>query len=466
MRYNRKIIYVMVFICVLFIALAVYLTYFTLFEADDVIKNSYNRRTWEEEEFVLRGSMTDRNGVVLAESREDEDGGQVRVYNYGSRYTHVIGYSSRTYGRTGLELKYNDMLLQTDTIESISEAISGNNEKQKGASLRLTLDNELTERAETLMKGKNGAVVALVPKTGEVLCLYSNPTFDSNEESLSAAWGNLTEDEDSPFVARATNGLYAPGSTFKTVTAAAAVENGYEDYTMVDEGSCVIDGYKVSNYGGHSYGELDLAGGFAKSSNVMFATLAVMLGESKMKSMVSSFGIGAEIPFDIGVSKSQFNYDDGMSETDVAAVGIGQGKLMVTPMQMALVAAAVANDGVIMTPYLVEEATMSSGRSIYKAQTSVWKKAITAKTADTIKGYMIECVNSGTGTGAAMSSVQVAGKTGTAQNERDGKEHAWFICFAPAEDPEIAICVMQEYSGATGSTCAPIAKDIISQYFK
>lgn len=464
MKYNRKIIYVMVVISALFLSLAVYLTYFELFSADKVIKNDYNRRTWDEENNVLRGSMTDRSGMVLAESVVGEDGQQKRVYPFGSRYTHVIGYNSRTYGRTALESSYNDMLLADNTIDTLTEAITGSGGKVKGANLRLTLDNEMTAIAEASMQGKSGAVVALVPATGEVLCMYSNPTFDPNEEALAASWAELAEREDSPFVARATGGLYAPGSTFKTITAAAAVAAGDESYTVDDKGSCNIDGYSVSNYGGHAYGQLDMTKGFAKSSNVFFAMLAVTLGESRMREAAAAFGIGETIPFDIKCSVSTMNYAGQMTDTELAAVGIGQGKLMVTPLHMALAAAGIANGGVIMKPYLVDSASYDSGKTIYRAKPEVWKTAVTYETALKLNGFMTECVRTGTGKGARVSGITVAGKTGTAQNERDGLEHAWFICYAPAESPEIAICVMQEYSGATGSSCAPIAKKLIQYY--
>jgi peptidoglycan glycosyltransferase len=463
MKYNRKIIYVMVCVCALFISLAVYLTYFELFEADTVIKSTYNRRIWEEENSVLRGSITDRYGTILAYSETDGDS-QKRIYPYSSRYTHVIGYNSRTYGKTGLELKYNDILKTNDTLTSISDAITGNDSQAKGANLRLTLDNVMTQKAESLMKGKNGAVVALVPKTGEVLCLYSNPTFDPNESALTEEWADLAERDDSPFLGRATSGLYAPGSTFKTITAAAAIASGYGSYTVDDNGSYTIDGYTVKNYGGHSYGQLDIQKGFAKSSNVMFASLAVMMGQERMLKMAESFGIGQQIPFDITVKESQLNYSGKMNDPELAALGIGQGKLLVTPFNMALVAAAIANNGVIMTPYVVEEASYDSGRSVYRAKQNVWKTAVSSSVASQVGELMKECVASGTGTSAKISGVTVAGKTGTAENEKSGSEHAWFICYAPAENPEIAVCVMQEYSGTTGSSCAPIARELIKYY--
>ncbi len=462
MKYNGKIIVVMVVICAMFLSLAVYLTYFTIFQAPDVIENKYNKRIREREESVLRGAIFDSQGEVLAYSSMDNNR-QKRYYPYSSRYAHVIGYNSVTYDKSGLESTFNDILVKTDPIEDISKFFSMNKEMPKGTDLYLTINNAFTAKAEKLMGKNNGAVVALKPKTGEVICLYSNPSFDPNEDALTSNFSLLSQHEDSPFVGRSTQGLYPPGSTFKIITAAAALEEGCA-VSITDEGSIVIDGYEVKNYEGKTLGEIDAKTGFAKSSNVMFATYGVKVGEKKLKDVASRFGIGEAIDFDIRTSKSLFNYDNAMSQTDLAACGIGQGKLLVTPLNMALVASAIANDGVIMKPYIVEKALYAGGRQAYVAKPQVWKTAVSAYTASIIEEYMIECVNSGTGTGAKISGVTVAGKTGTAENEKEGKEHAWFVCYAPAEDPEIVICVMQEYRGRTGSSCAPIAKELITYY--
>ncbi|MGM9552654.1 MAG: peptidoglycan D,D-transpeptidase FtsI family protein [Clostridia bacterium] len=463
MKYNKKIIWLMVCMCVMFLSLAVYLTYFTLFEAESVIESGYNKRIRAREESVLRGSIYDNNGVILAYSRIDENG-QSRVYPYGERYAHIIGYNMVQYGRTGLESSFNEQMVTANAIDSFSNILSGSTQMEKGADLYLTLNNDLTAKAEQLMKKQNGAVVALNPKTGAVLCMYSNPSFDTNPESLEANFGKLSTDENAPFLGRAAQGLYAPGSTFKIITAAAALEKGCAE-DVEDTGSLVIDGYEFKNYDSNKYGLIDTKTGFAKSSNVMFAKYGLMVGENNLKKMASRFGIGEKIPFDTATSKSLFSYPEKMSDTDIAACGIGQGKLLVTPLNMALVASAIANDGIIMEPYIVEKAAYNSGNTkSYEHKSAVWKTAVSKQIADEIESYMIECVNTGTGKSCKIDSVTVAGKTGTAENEKEGKEHAWFVCYAPVEDPSIAICVMQEYTGKTGSSCAPIAKELIKYY--
>lgn len=462
MNFNKKIISILVVICALFLSLALYLTYFSLFNADEIINSAYNRRMQEKEDSVLRGDIFDRSGVLLARSVKDGNF-QKREYPYKGLYTHALGYSSRTYGKTGIEQNFNRYLLAEDILEGFSGGIVSA-DMPEGAELRLTLDHKMTQQAAQLMGGKNGAVVALNPRTGETLCLYSNPTFDPTESALEKNWGDLADSSDSPFLPRATMGLYAPGSTFKTVIAAAAIKNGLSDYSVEDEGRVLIGGKEFRNSDGKSYGELDLTQGFAKSSNVMFASLAARLGQSEIKGIADSFYIGKAFDFDLLVSASRFPYS-GMSETELAAVGIGQGKLLVTPLNMALCASAIANNGVMMHPYVVEKAVARSGRVLYAAQPRTMTSSVSAAVAARVRELMVECVKNGTGTAARISGVKVAGKTGTAENEVSGKTHAWFICFAPADNPEIAIAVIQEYSGKSGgAVCAPIARKLMQSW--
>ena len=464
MNSNKKIIFVLVIMSVLFLSIFVYLTYFTLFQADGLVSSNYNRRLWEKEESVLRGSIFDRRGTVLAESEKSSEGGQKRIYPYGSLYTHVIGYNTRSYGKTNLELSYNDYLLKTESLTEIIQYGMDDAELKKGSDLITTLDHRLMAEARDAMNGRNGAVVALNPKTGEVLCLYSGPSFDPNEDALVKNWPDLSMRDDSPFLARATQGLYAPGSTFKIAVTAAALEHGYGGYTVDDGGSTKIDGRVFRNAGGTGYGNIGLGGGFKYSSNVFFSHLGVELGAGTLKKAAEDFMVTKQIPFDMPTSFSEWGYDS-MEKTELAAVGIGQGKLLTTPLNMAMVAAAIANNGVMMKPYLVQRVSSPNGVSVYEASPEVLTRVCTASTAAEITGFMLDCVESGTGANARIRGIEVCGKTGTAQNEREGKDHAWFVGFAPKDDPQIAVAVFQEYSGSSGgAACAPIAKRIIREW--
>lgn len=463
MKLNKRIITVMTAVLALFLIIVIYLTYFTIFMAPDIINSNYNQRIWEKEERILRGKIYDRSGTVLAESKETDDG-QKRVYPFGSLYAHTIGYNSRTYGKTNIELEFNDYLLKTQSVIEVLK-----NEKSdfsKGANLSLTLDNGMTQLAANLMGNDNGSVVAINPVTGEVYCLYSNPSFDPNEDKLIENWDKLTENENAPFFARATQGLYAPGSTFKVVSAAAGIIEGFEDFTTEDKGKTNVGGKEFKNAGAKAYGLIGMEDAIRVSSNVYFTELSSKIGNDALRKATRDFYITRKVPFDIATKAADLDFE-AFDKAELASVSIGQGKLQVTPFNMALVACAVANDGIIMKPYMVAEAFYDNGESTYNASTDTLSRAIDRESALMLSEYMKSCVESGTGTAARVSGISVAGKTGTAENEKAGKTHAWFIGFAPCDNPQIAVCVMKEYSGrGGGSVCAPIAGKIISYALK
>lgn len=461
MKLNKRIITIMASVCSLFLIMVVYLTYFTLFKADEIQISTYNPRIWEKEERILRGKIYDRNGTVLAESEQTENG-QRRIYPYGSLYTHTIGYNSRSYGKSNIELKYNDYLLKTESVFDVLKRKSTDEQEfYKGADMQITLDHGMTKLAKEQLADANGSVVVLNPVTGAVYCMYSNPSFDPNSSSLAKNWSEINKRDDSPFLARATRGLYAPGSTFKTVTAAAGIENGLGDFSVEDKGQVVIGGYKVKNAGTRAYGTTDMKRAISVSSNVFFATLATEVKNDALKKMADAFKLHEKIPFDIDTDAVELDYSD-MDKAELAATGIGQGKLQVTPLHMALVASAIANRGIMMKPYMVEKIGFENGKKEYSAKAEVLSRVMESGTARSINEYMQECVQAGTGTRARVNGISVAGKTGTAENEKEGKTHAWFICFAPADNPQVAMCVMKEYSGGGGGdSCAPIAAKLI-----
>ncbi|HHW47653.1 MAG TPA: peptidoglycan glycosyltransferase [Clostridiaceae bacterium] len=470
MNMERRTIYVLVFVSLLFFILVGYLTCFELFQKDRIVSNPYNRRQYEIEEKTLRGSIYDSRGKVLANSVVT-DGVQKREYPYGPMYSHVIGYSSRKYGKSLIEAKFNNYLLGMDdssAVLSIKDKLTGN--AREGNDIYLTIDHELQEKAYNLLGDRKGAIVAMNPKTGEILAMVSKPDFNPDDSELEKNWSNMIDDEDAPFLTRATQGLYTPGSTYKVVIGAAAVENNLSDKIYEDKGTATIDGKKISNSGGKAYGKIDIKTAMAVSSNVVFATIGCELGEDNLKEIAQRVGLGASIPFDIPVSQSAFKYNR-MSNADMAAVGIGQGKILVTPLHMALITSAIANDGVMMKPILVSRVERRSGIVLKRQKPSELYRIMSPETASHVKDMMVEVVESGTGKKAAVKGIKVAGKTGTAENEltarQKNKEHAWFIGFAPADDPQIAVAVILEYSGSTGgSAAAPIARDLISAWVK
>lgn len=468
MRENKRIIHVLVAICLLFFALIAYLTYFEVFIKGDILSNSYNRRLWQREEEVTRGRIYDCSGVLLADSVKTGSKPE-RIYPYGRLYSHVIGYNSITYGKALLEAAFNDYLLDIKGRNSIFKFKDRLDErKEYGYDLHLTIDHRLQELARELIGSRNGAVVAMNPKTGEILAMVSKPDFDPNNKSLNQKWEDLVESEDHPFLPRATQGLYTPGSTFKTVVSAAAIENGMKDIKFEDKGTVTIDGKKIRNTNGKAYGTIDLTRALAVSSNVAFSQIGVKLGNEGLHSLAERIGMGKEIPFDIHVNKSRFPYGE-MGKTDMAAVGMGQGKMLVTPLHMAMLTSSIANKGVMMKPILVRYTANREGLREKEWKPSRLYYTMSSLTAYRLRKMMEEVVKNGTGKNAAIKGISVAGKTGTAENELTAdskdKQHAWFIAFAPADDPEIAVAVVLEYSGSTGGKlAAPIARDIIKDW--
>jgi len=458
---DRRIINILIVICLLFLCLIGYLTYIEFALSDEISQSPYNQRQWAYDADIDRGSILDKNGIVLAHSEEGK-----RIYPYSNMYSHVIGYNSQTYGKSQLELKCNKILLGQYGLGELN-LIGG---KRSGYDLYLTIDHELQKTAYNAIGNRNGSAVAINPKTGEILAMVSKPDFNPDNEQLSSNWNKLVDDKNSPLLARATSGLYAPGSTFKILTASAALDMGLEDKTFDDNGSITIDGKTVSNSGGKALGTIDFAKAFRYSSNVAFCTLGVDLGFEKLASTAKAFGFNREPDYDFTAAKSRFpEKSDGDAVN--AALAMGQGETLATPLQMALVACAVANDGEIMKPYVIDRATNNSGVIIMKTKPEKQGNAMSKANADYITNLMIDTVENGTGASAKVSGITVAGKTGTAENEETvmhkNKEHTWFVAFAPAEDPQIAVAVMLEYSGGSGSSiCGPIVRNIISQYLK
>lgn len=453
---KQRMIHVLVAVCLMFLSLVTYLLYFNMFEAEEVASNPYNKRQWEDEKFVKRGNIYDRDGVLLAETLVDGDS-RTRNYPKGNLYSHLIGYYSRVYGKSQLEMAYDKELLGHGDITI------NFNELRSGYDLYLTVDDELQQYAYQQLGKRNGAVVALEPKTGKVLAMVSYPDFDPNAESLEKNWSGIVEREDSPLLARATQGLYPPGSTYKIATAAAAYDTGRIAEIFDDTGTFTQGGLKVDNYGKKKYGEIGIQRGFEVSSNFVFCSLGYEMGADKVKENAENFGINKGISFDIATAKSRIEYKK-MNDSDAALVSIGQGQLLMTPLHVAMMGAAVANGGEMMQPYLVESVKTASGISLSTTRPQVYATPMSRDCAEYLDELMQGVVKNGTGTGAKISGITVAGKTGTAENETE-KDHAWFVGYAPAEDPQIAVAVLLEYDGGGGgSNAAPIARRVMQKY--
>ena len=458
MTFNKKVIYVLIVMLVLFCGLVCYFSYFQIFISPSLANAGANPRTYVKEQTVKRGSFYDRNGECLAYS-EMKDGVQTRVYPFNRLYSQLIGYSHPRFGRTLLENTQNAHLLGSSE-QNILDALLYSDDTD-GDTVHLTVDNTLQQLAADLLGNRKGAIVAMEPSSGQILAMVSKPWFNPN--NLADDWDKLTK-EDGMFVPRATNGLYPPGSVFKIITAAAAVENMMDNETFEDTGKFNVGGYDVVNYDNHVYGTLDIDTAFAKSSNTYFAYLADKLGKDKLQRTAESFGFNKEITLEIPVSKSTLLKSD--SRTNVASVGYGQGDTLTTPLHMAMVTSAIANDGVMMQPYLVSKITDKDGTILKENSSSTFMRSTSPVVAQRITEMMKACVTRGTGTGAQLSGITVAAKTGTAEVGGDKGDHAWFVAFAPAENPKIALSIVMENAGTTGSACAGMAARLIQSYLK
>jgi len=471
-KLNRNIKIVFIIFSVLFSSLIIYLTYFQLYEREKLITSSYsvyNKRLINQERKILRGSILDRNGNILAKSII-VDGIQKREYIDPEAFAQVIGYSRRIYqqGSSGIENTYDRQLLgmiNSDPMTYLRKVILG--KQQIGDNLILTIDKKLQDIAYYDLKGKKGAAVAINPKTGEVLAMVSLPSYNPN--SLSENWTQIMNSPDKVVLNRATQGLYPPGSIFKIITASAALTYKPDLYTKSFDckGYTIVDGNRIEDYEGIAHGVLDFKKAFYLSCNSAFIDIGLKLGASNLQNMAYKFGLNSQIPLDIDTAKNIF--PDIAQKNDkviLAETSIGQGKILVTPLTMALMASSVANEGVIMKPYLMKYVIDPvSGTVLEKSSPSEYLNPISKEVAYKIRELMIGVVKEGTGTSAQIPGITVAGKTGTAENPH-GKPHAWFVGFAPAEDPEIVVSVIVENGGTGGEIAAPIAKDIIKTYIE
>jgi peptidoglycan glycosyltransferase len=455
---NKNIIRVLIIISTLFLALLTYLLYFNMFKADEISANPYNRRQWDDERYVTRGSVYDSEGLILAETITDADGSSYRRYSQGRLYSHIIGYCSKVYGKSLLEREFDSELLGKGDLDLFR------GDKKKGFDLGLTINNDMQKYAYNQMNGKRGALVAMDPNTGAVLAMVSLPDFDPNATALERDWGEIVENENSPLIPRAIQGLYPPGSTYKAVTLAAAYENGFQNRKFEDIGKFEVGDVTVENYNGKAYGEISIEKAFSVSSNQVFCSVGFELGSEAVMDIAKRFGIDDETGFELETSKSRIEYKK-MSDTDGALVSIGQGQLLTTPLQMAMICSSIANGGKLLRPYIVSEITKNNTVARVTSP-KVIGKAVSEECAAYVAQQMIEVVKNGTGRNANISGVTVAGKTGTAENEKN-KDHSWFIGFAPAENPEIAVAVILENDGRSGgAAAAPIAGRVMQKYLR
>jgi penicillin-binding protein A len=431
---------------------------------------------------VLRGQIFDRDGVRLAWNKRDKNDEPYRAYASDS-LSGVIGYANRQFGTAGLENAWNAQLsgvVSADPLRELTRKFRA--DPSDPETLRTTLVLRLQDAAAQALGRNRGAVVMLNPRTGEVLAMVSSPTYDAsavaNPDSSAAAFKDLQADRRAPLLPRATQGLYPPGSAFKIVTSMAALSTGaitpattYADQPAAETKGWPIDGFRVRD-GHHPQTDdraLDYREAIEASCNIYFAETGVRTGSQALTDYASRLGFGASLPFDLPTAASQLTNGGGPlpggfdDRVELANASYGQAEVLVTPLQMALVAAAVANDGTLMEPHLVSESRGKAGTTTIGPKTM--GEVVSPGIAHEIGAAMRLAVNGDIGRyftfGAALRTMVVAGKSGTAELGPGQQPHSWFIGFAPYDNPQVAIAVLVERSGGGGVKASPIAGDLL-----
>jgi peptidoglycan glycosyltransferase len=481
---NRQITRVAVAALVLLAALIVGTTYWQAWAASDLADRQDNAIQRVAQFTVRRGLIYAADGrTVLADNTRRRVGGQTlyfRRYPQRGLAAHIVGYSTQVRSRAGLERSENDFL--TGANSNLNTVVDTTLDKLKGATVKgnhlvLTLRPGAQRIALNALGGKCGAAVAIDPRTGRVLVSVSSPTYDPNLIESNFAAASRPKFGCGPLVNRAAAGLYVPGSAFKVLTSAAALDSGRYtiDSTFNDPGYCVEYGKRVSNFSDQSgpevFGHVNFTQALEHSINAVFCEIGKNLGGRRILEYSKRFGFYSVPPLETPVNERAISglYDKGKLffpqqdfEVDPGRLAFGQERMLVTPLQMAMLAGTIGNGGEVMRPYVVERVVAPDGSIVTRTKPDTLRRAVSAKTAGEVASMMEAVVRSGTGTAAQIPGISVAGKTGTAETGRNHVNTTWFIAFAPVENPRVAVAVVLEnQSGTGGTTAAPIAKAIM-----
>lgn len=446
----------------LLVILILYMTYLQIIRGNAFYEAPLNQRANIYAESVMRGDIVDRHGARLAYSIQTGSGYE-RVYPLGCAAAHTVGYMDSKLGSSGVENSMQSYLSGSKHPAHGLGAAASVLRNQHGDTVHLTLDAKLQQAAYHALAGRKGAIVALNPKTGEILAMVSLPAYDPNR--IFADWETLQQDQNGIFLNRAVQGLYPPGSVLKPLIADIALtENKVTPSSQMEcFGYIDIGSYHLPESQAAIHGKINLEQALTVSCNTYFAATTLSIGSAKLQKGFERFGFYKDLT-DVGFyeEKCRIPDFDQLTQGELAQSGIGQGSMLVTPLRMAMLAATFANHGKLMKPYLISEITSPDGHTLKKYRPEKWLDVTTAEYADIIMLAMKNAVANGTGAAAFIKGISVVGKTGTAENALD-KPHAWFIGAAPAEDPSIVVAVIVENAGGGGRYAAPIARHIIEQ---
>jgi peptidoglycan glycosyltransferase len=449
------------------------LTWHMVINAPTVQKDSSNNHTFERNANVQRGAVLTADGVVLARSEQDADGHWNRVYPEGQLAAHLLGYTSRMYGSVGVEGAFAEALAGKTNFGSWENALDALVARDvPGNDVYLTLDSRIQKATEQALAGQVGGAVVLDATSGAVLALASAPTYDNNgaEDLLDSIGDDGTGlgGGESTLFNRATQGLYAPGSTFKTVTLASALSRGAVtlDTTFDSPGEIEIGNAPITNFGGYAYGNITLLKGFELSSNTVFAQVADQIGAEQLCSTAGNFGFNQALGSDFATATSLMPDPAEMTEWETAWAGVGQpvgehkspAGPQATVLQMALVGAGIANDGVVMKPHTLDRIVSAQGVVVQTGAADRFGEAVSASVAARVQQAMEGVVREGTGTAAQIGGYTVRGKTGTAQTDNE-QDDSWFVGYVEVGDRRVVVAIVLEQ--APGGAATPKARDIL-----
>lgn len=482
---NRPILRLFGLVGVLFALLVAFTSRWTVFEASSLRENPLNKRMLLEQERVERGAITAANGAVLARSVRRAGGVYQRIYPTGELFAAPIGfdYLNPDLGSTGLERFRNKELTgqNANNLQSVLDQLQG--KEPRGEKVVTTLNPRAQRAAISALGVHEGAVVAIEPRTGAVEAMASKPSYDPNALRSEAAKAKQAAEMTGSHptrseVNRATQFGYAPGSTFKVVTATAAIDTGaYTQESTVDgRNEVLISGLPLKNDNNESFGPITLTQALVHSVNTVWAQVAERVGKPSLGRYMERFGFDRKPQLDYPAEEMSASGEHAgerivaptSPRVDLGRLGIGQDKLAVTPLQMAEVAAAVANRGTLMAPRLTQRIVDAEGRTVQTISPHVQSVVMKPSTAAAVTSMMEAVVKEGTGTAAQIPGVPVAGKTGTAETQfGNAINNVWFIAFAPANDPKVAVAVTLKAVPGEGATfAAPVAKAVIESLIK
>lgn len=465
-RKNNKSIIVSTLIFVItFIAMAGYLIYFNLTQAESIINNSYNKRQGVLSRRTIRGSILSDDKTKLAVTNVDDDGNETRYYPYSGLFSHTIGYLNN--GGYGLESLYGYYMLHSNQnfFEQIGNDLSGN--RNTGDNVVTTLNVGLQKACYDALGSNRGAVIVMEPSTGKILAMVSKPDFDPN--TLAANWSQITgEGSDSVLVNRATQGLYPPGSTFKLITMLEYLrehKNDYGQYHYICDGTYELGNNTINCVRTTAHGDVDLFSSLAVSCNCSFINIGLSLDLDRYKKTAEKMLFNKELPTNLEYNKSRFVLNGESSEWDIAQTSFGQGKTVITPFHLALITCTIANNGTLMKPYLVSSVESTNGMTVRKFKEEKYDTLITEKEASLLKKGMEQVVKDSFSWLFGGVEYTLAAKSGSAQYGTEGYEHSLYASFSPADNPEIAVVAVVEGGPQRNATAAEVTKQIYDYYY-